>query len=163
MYQFYRDANYKVAKRWQWKKLGGAHIQPLSLGVMQSPCIRLPAHASCRYFRKDPIRSNSLSLDADHLGGTTNSSATYVHYSEVLCCLHTTGKRSSVNNWYPGSNRASRAAFYWTKNKHSKPIPSESDNKWPQNQGPRFKYPYKIKFSPSLENNSCFFFIIFII
>lgn len=101
MYQFPRGANYKVAKRWQWTKLGGAaHTQPSSLRVMQSPCVCSPAQASCRYFRKDLIRSNSLSVDADHLGGTTNSSAMYF---TTLYCLHTTGKRTSVNRSTTGT------------------------------------------------------------
>jgi len=159
MYQFPRGANYKVAKRWQWKKLGGAHTQPLSRGVMQSPCICLPAHVSCRYFRKDLIRSNSLSLDDGHLGGTTNSSA--MHFTTRKFFTACTQQENALVNRSTTGTRSLTALhmlhFTVPKTNTLKPILSESDNKWPQNQGRGFKYLSKIKLSSSFEHNSCFF------
>ena len=110
-----------------------------------------------------PKRSDPQQFPVTRLGSSRRYhklSATYFHYSEVLYCLHTTGIRLSVNGPTPdtrGVIALHMLHFVVPKTNTLKPILSESDNKWPQNQGRRFKYLSKIKFSSSFEHNSCFF------
>jgi hypothetical protein len=89
--------------------------------------------------------------------GPVNSSSKYFHYSEVLYCLYTIGKclLPTDSQVIPTVQLQITCYILFSQKMTNLNLP-EYENKWPQNQGLRLKYPSKIKLNASFQQYSCF-------